>query len=284
MLAYVRGQTAKIDRKNVEQIAVHSGVNARTLQEFLANYDWDHESMRHRIQEIVARDHQHTNSIGIIDETSFSKKGEKTPGIQRQWCGETGKTDNCTVTVHLVYAHDDFRCLIDEDLYLPQSWSEDRERCRASKIPDDVVYRPKSEIALEQHQRALNNGVVLDWLTFDEWYGSKPAFLSELETRKQVYVGELPRNFRVWMKNPKVVMRSDRKKGRGRKRKTPHLATNAAKAQTVEECFENSAVFRDQIWDQWHVKDTQKGLRLWNSNARWSIDKTKQVCPPVLNI
>lgn len=260
--SYVRGQAALIDRKNVEQIAVHSGANARTLQEFLANYDWDHESMRHRVQKIVARDHQQPNSIGIIDETSFSKKGKKTPGIQRQWCGETGKTDNCTVTVHLAFATDNFRCLIDEDLYLPKSWDEDRERCRAAKIPDDVVYRPKSEIALEQHQRALDNGIVFDWLTFDEWYGSKPAFLSELDRRNQAWVGEIPRNSRVWMDQPPVTDRPYRKNGRGRSRKTPRLLASAPKARTVEECFQQSPAFLEQHWEQWHVKDTQKGAKV----------------------
>ena len=259
---YVEGQVSLIDRKNVEQLALHSGVVPRTLQDFLASYDWDHQRMRDRIQQVVAEDHAHANSIGIIDETSFSKKGDKTPGVQRQWCGAAGKTDNCFVTVHLSYAHDDFHCLIDEDLFLPQSWSDDRDRCRLAKIPDDVVYRPKSEIALEQHQHAIDNGIVFDWLTFDEWYGSKPAFLDELDNRKQQYVGEIPRNFRVWMKEPKVTDRSYRKGGKGRGRKTPRLVADTPKPKTVEECFEQSDQFKDQPWEQWHVKDTQKGAKV----------------------
>ena len=259
---YVRGQVSLIDRKNVEQIALHGGVAPRTLQGFLANYQWDHELMRNQIQKIVARDHLQPNSIGIIDETSFAKKGDKTPGVQRQWCGENGKTDNCSVTVHVTYACEDFRCLIDEDLFLPQSWSKDRDRCASAKIPEEVVYRPKSEIALEQHQRALDNGIVFDWLTFDEWYGAKPAFLSTLDARKQAYVGEIPRISRVWMEQPRVTNRSWRKGGRGRSRKTPRLVADTPQAQTVEECFEQSPVFRDQDWVQWHVKDTQKGAKV----------------------
>jgi SRSO17 transposase len=97
--SYVEGQVSLIDRKNVEQIALHSGEAPRTLQDFLASYDWDHERMRNRIQQIVAKDHAHVHSVGIVDETSFSKKGDKTPGVQRQWCGAAGKTDNCTVTL-----------------------------------------------------------------------------------------------------------------------------------------------------------------------------------------
>lgn len=260
--SYVSGQVALIDRKNVEQIALHGGVVPRTLQEFLASYEWDHDGMRHRLQRLVAQEHAGPNSVGIIDETSFAKKGDKTPGVQRQWCGASGKTDNCFVSVHLSFAQDDFHCLVDEDLYLPESWSQNRGRCRAAKIPDEIVYRSKSEIALEQHQRARENGIVFEWLTFDEWYGAKPAFLSELDRRKQKYVGEIPRNLRVWKEKPGVTSRPYRKGRRGRSRKTPRLLANAAAAQTVEECFHESSAFKDQPWEQWHVKDTQKGPKI----------------------
>lgn len=259
---YVEGQVSLIDRKNIEQIALHADKVPRTLQEFLASYEWDHQGMQNRIQEIVARDHARKNSVGIIDETSFAKKGDRTPGIQRQWCGESGKTDNCSVTVHLSYAGDDFHCLVDEDLFLPESWSDDRARCRAAKIPDEVVYRPKSEIALEQHQRATANGIVFDWLTFDEWYGSKPLFLETLDSRKQAFVGEIPRNFRVWMDKPQVTSRPYRKGSRGKGRKTPRLLAETPKTKTVEQCFEQSAVLADQEWERWHVKDTQKGPKV----------------------
>ena len=119
------------------------------------------------------------HSIGIIDETSDVKKGDKTPGVQRQWCGKVGKKENCLVTVHLGYATGDFHCLIDGDLFLPESWSEDRERCRAAGIPDDVVYRPKWQISLELYDCARENGVTFDWLSFDEGYGGKPLFFEQ---------------------------------------------------------------------------------------------------------
>ena len=280
---YVEGQVSLIDRKNVEQLALHSGESPRTLQDFLARYDWDHELMRNRIQQVVSRDYSHPNSIGIVDETSFSKKGDKTPGVQRQWCGSSGKTDNCFVTVHLSYANDDFHCLIDEDLFLPESWSDDRPRCHQAKIPDDVVYRPKSKIALEQHQRAIDNGIVFQWLTFDEWYGAKPAFLDELDNRKQQYAGEIPRNLRVWMNEPKVTHRNFRKGGKGRGRKTPRLVAEAPKPRTVEECFERSAEFQNQQWEQWHVKDTQKGPKVVEVKQAIVYRKTGEGLPSIPN-
>ncbi len=135
----------------------------RTLQESLSWDRWDYRSMRDRVQEIVRKEHAHQRAFGVIDETSPPKKGDRTPGVQRQWCGATGKTDNCVVTVHLGYVAGDFHALLDGDLFLPeQNWSEDRARCRAAGIPDDVVYRPKWRIALELLEGAVRRGVRME--------------------------------------------------------------------------------------------------------------------------
>ena len=124
---YVYGQLSNLDRKSVEPIADAAGVPVRTLQEYLSQHRWDEDLVRDRLQQRVARTHPSEHSVGLIDETSFRKKGKKTPGVQRQYCGNIGKQDNCIVTVHLGYAVDDFHCLLDGELFLPESWSKDRE-------------------------------------------------------------------------------------------------------------------------------------------------------------
>ena len=156
------------------------------MQEFLSQLRWDEDRLRDRLQQLVAAEHAGPHTIGIIDETSDPKKGDKTPGVQKQWCGRLGKTENCIVTVHLGFARDDFHCLLDGELFLPESWADDRDRCREAGIPDEVVYRPKWKIALELYDRAVANGLRFDWLTFDEGYGSKPEFLRELTGRGQL--------------------------------------------------------------------------------------------------
>ena len=120
---YVSGQLSDLPEKSVEPIALDAGVPVRTLQEFLSQHRWDHDRARDRLQHIVRDEHAGPHSIGIFDETSDVKKGDKTPGVQRQWCGSIGKKENCIVTVHLAYARDGFHCLIDGELYLPESWS-----------------------------------------------------------------------------------------------------------------------------------------------------------------
>jgi SRSO17 transposase len=262
-LTYLRGQLSELERKNVERIALAADLSPRTLQEFLSRYEWDHEAMRTRLQQLVAEQHADANSIGIIDETSFPKKGNKTPGVQRQHCGAVGKQDNCFVTVHLSYAAgDDFHCLLDGDLFLPESWSNDRERCRAAKIPDDLVYRSKSDIALELYRRASANGIRFGWLTFDEWYGAKPQFLSALCRERQKYVGEIHCGHRMWTKKPRITTRPYRKNGRGKSRKMPRLVAGSPKPMTSQECFETDRMFTGQAWQRWHVKDTEKGAKV----------------------
>jgi len=88
---YVEGQLSDLAAKSCEPIALAAGRAPRSLQEFLAHYHWDDGRMRERLQQIVIREHAEPNSIDIIDETNDVKKGNKTPGVQRQWCGTVGK-------------------------------------------------------------------------------------------------------------------------------------------------------------------------------------------------
>jgi SRSO17 transposase len=207
--SYCRGLLSDLARKSIEPIALACGTAVRTLQEFLRDHVWDQFRMRDLLQQrllglppLNAADELGT--IGVIDETSVAKKVTKTPGVRRQYCGASGKIENCIVTVHLGIVRGLFKTLIDAALFLPKAWSEDRERCREAKIPDDVVYRPKWRIALEQVACAIANGLGFDWLTFDEYYGGKPPFLEELDKMSGTsYIGEIPRNFRCLTKRPR---------------------------------------------------------------------------------
>jgi len=259
---YVRGQLSDLPEKSVEPIALEAGVAPRTLQEFLSQLKWDENRMRDRLQQIVLAEQAGPNSIGIFDETSDPKKGDKTPGVQKQWCGRLGKTENCMVSVHLGFAQEDFHCLLDGELFLPESWDQDRDRCREAGIPDDVVYRPKWRIALELFDRAVANGVCFDWLTFDEGYGGKPEFLRELAAREQLYVAEVPRSLTGWLQPPRVVTRPYHRHRRGRGRSVPRLASGSRPARRVDELL-NDPALRDQPWQRWRVKDGNQGPVVW---------------------
>ena len=141
---YVRGQLCDLERKSVEPMADAAGQSPRTLQEFLSLLRWDEEAVRDRLQQRVAQQHTHLHSVGVIDETSFAKKGKKTACVQKQYGGSLGKLENCVVSVHLGYAAGDFHTLLDGDVFLPKdTWHADRARCQEAGIPGHVVYRPK---------------------------------------------------------------------------------------------------------------------------------------------
>jgi SRSO17 transposase len=259
---YVEGQLSNLSEKSCEPIALAAGVPPRNLQEFLAHYQWGENRARQRLQKIVRQEHGGPNTIGVVDETSDVKQGDKTPGVQRQWCGTRGKTENCIVTVHLAYAQADFHCLLDGDLYLPEDWAADRERCREAGIPDEVEYRPKWQIALDLYDRARTGGLTFDWLTYDEGYGGKPEFLRQLDRRGQWFVAEVPRTFTGWITPPQVTQRPFRR-GRGGGRRTPRLTSDSRPAISVENMLRYSPDLRDQPWVKYRVKDGEKGPLIW---------------------
>jgi SRSO17 transposase len=199
---YCRGLLSDLPRKSVEPIALEAGTAVRTLQEFLVTARWDHETMRdilqqHLAQTIADLPADQLGTIGVIDETSCQKWGDQTPGVQRQYLGCLGKIDNGIVTVHVGVTKGRFQALLDADLYLPQSWEGDRPRCRAAGIPDEVGYRPKWQIALDQLIRLSGHGITFDWLVFDEGYGAAVPLLQVLNLVGQRFVAEVPVNFAV---------------------------------------------------------------------------------------
>lgn len=239
---YVRGQLGPLPRKSVEPIALEADVPPRTLQEFFSIHAWSAEDMKKCVREIVARDHAAASTIGIIDETSFAKKGDKTVGVQRQYCGATGKVDNCVVSVHLGYATKGFHALVDSDLYLPESWLEDRDRCRKAGVPDDAVFRKKWQIALSMIDRTRADGVALTWITADEGYGEVPAFLQGLDDRDLLYMIEVPRSLCGW---------------------TPRGLDQGKKLRRVDALWGRGG----PSWTTYRVKDTGKGPLVWKART-----------------
>jgi SRSO17 transposase len=257
---YIQGQLSDLPRKSIEPMALCFGTPPRTLQQFLSFAHWDEDRMRQRMQELVADGHSDADAVGIIDETSFPKKGHRTPGVKRQHCGAVGKKDNCAVTVHLAYAAPrGFRVLLDGELFLPEDWSGDRERCREAGIPDEIVYRPKWKIALELLDRAVANGVQLPWLSFDEGYGRIPEFHQELDRRGRRYVAEVPSNFYGWCKRPELLHK-DHHLPTG-----PKMKVKSPPASRSDDLAAHSPLFTRQPWKDFYIKDSDKGPIVWQA-------------------
>ena len=259
---YIRGQLSDLPRKSIEPIALASGVGPRSLQQFLADAKWDEDRLRNKIQQRVAACHADAQMVGEFDETTYAKKGKKTPGIKRQYCGSTGKKDNCVVSVHLSCSNPGgYRVLLDGELFIPEDWASDQPRCREARIPEGMVYRPKWKISLELLDRSRANGVVLPWITFDEGYGNIPEYHAELDKRGQLYVGEVPKNFHGWCREP-APLRKAHHNELGHK-----LERTAAPASRVDHLVAHSPVFRRQPWVGFYVKDSAKGPVVWEAKV-----------------
>jgi SRSO17 transposase len=252
---YLLGLLADLKRKSIEPIALASGVAVRTLQEFLAFFRWDHARVARQLQRRVADRHGgRSGGLGVLDGSAHPKQGDHTPGVQRQWCGQSGKIDNCIVGQHLLYTdndlHNPFTCMLASDLYLPESWAQDRARCKAAGIPDTLTYRPKWQIALDQVRQALAEGIRFDWLTFDAEYGSVAPFWFGLDALGQRAVGEVRPNFHAWATWPM------------------YLSFQPAHApRRIDNLCRYSPVFRDQAWRRVRIKDTTRGPAVWEFKA-----------------
>jgi len=250
LVKYMVGLLSNVKRKSIEPIALAAGVAVRTLQEFLAFFAWDEERVDDELCRWVAEEHSGQLSIGVLDGSGHSKQGDKTPGVQRQWCGEKGKVDNCVIGYHLLYTDNHptnpFSCVLASDLYLPKEWSEDRERCRRAGIPDDLDYRAGWQIGIDQIRRVIGNGVRLSFVTFDEEIGSVPQFWLQLDGLGQRAIGEVKPNFRGWVTWPRYTS--------GRSEYASHR---------VDDLVGHSPAFTKQSWQRVKIKQVTRGETIW---------------------
>ena len=128
------------------------------------------------------------DGVLIADDTGFLKKGTRSAGVQRQYSGTAGRTENCQVGVFLAYASAHGHALIDRELYLPQSWADDPDRCRAAGIPEEVEFATKPRQAQAMIARAVAAGVPFAWVTADEAYGQAKWLQAWLEGQDIWYV------------------------------------------------------------------------------------------------
>lgn len=265
----LRGKLTGLQRKTTEPIANQAGQKRRPLQHFVGAGRWDDDAVRAELRRHVRAELADAEGVLVVDGHGVPKKGDDSCGVARQWCGRLGKVDNCIVTVHLAVARGRYKSLFDFDLFLPEQWSYDRKRCRAAGIPDEVVYRPKGAIALEQLDRASKQGLKLDWLTFDEEYGKSPGFIAGVDNRQLLFVGEVPRTLSCLVVN------------RAGRRPDEEVAP-----RTAEQVVRNTTAFREQSWqvvrlarqtlaDQvWRVKTAQVWLHSedgWSARTYWLI-------------
>lgn len=187
---YLRGLLAGLERKNGWTLAEHAGaVSPDGMQRLLRTADWDVDGVRDDLRGYVLdRLGDEASGVFVIDETGFIKKGLRSAGVQRQYTGTTGKIDNCQLGVFLAYASNQGRALIDRELYLPTSWTEDPDRCLRAGIPAEAGFATKPQLGVAMLSRAWRAGVLTGWVTADEAYGQNPTFRAWLADHEVPFV------------------------------------------------------------------------------------------------
>lgn len=199
-LAYLAGLLSPAERKNSWQLAEITGApNPYGFQHLLGRADWDPDLLRDLLRTYTLDYLADPDAVGVIDETGFLKKGTRSVGVARQYSGTAGRVENCQIGVFLAYASCHGHTLLDRELYLPQEWTDDRERCRRVGIPDQRAFATKPALAQQMLERAFEAGVVLAWVTADSVYGDTRTLRAWLEQREQAYVLAVSGKETVWL-------------------------------------------------------------------------------------
>ncbi|MEV4127368.1 IS701 family transposase [Nocardia sp. NPDC049707] len=186
---YVSGLVAGLERKNGWTVAEHAGeAGPQGMQRLLRKADWDVDGVRDDVRAYVVEHLGDPEAVVSADETGFLKKGVKSAGVQRQYSGTAGRTENCQIGVFLAYASRHGHALIDRELYLPESWTSDRDRCRDAGIPDEVEFATKPRQVITMLERVLAAGIPFGWFTADEAYGQAGYLRDWLEDHNVFYV------------------------------------------------------------------------------------------------
>lgn len=186
--AYLQGLLSPIERKNGWQLAEEAGLPTPYSMQYLLNRAvWESDEVRDVLQAYVREMIAHIGGMLVIDETGFLKKGKKSVGVQRQYSGTAGRIENCQIGVFLAYESQREHTLVDRELYLPKSWTQDAERCRVAHVPEEVGFATKPELAARMLWRTLDAGLTVSWVTGDTVYGSHRPLREGLEKRLQAY-------------------------------------------------------------------------------------------------
>lgn len=271
---YLRGLLLGEGRKNVERIALRftklhadgssvSQDDVLALQRFLTVSPWEATDVQCEMQAEFAEEFVPSSqswsvgTVGVIDESGFPKQGTHSVGVKRQWCGRLGKVENCQVGVFVLGVTPAGTALLEHQLYLPKEWANDSERRKKTRVPDDIKFRTKPQIAADLLERISNNQhVTFDWIVADETYGRSGELLDWLEQQSQPqrYVLEIPSNT-VFATKPPTGKTLD-----GSERQARDLV------KTVP----------DEVWQTLAVREGTKGplafrfaqLRVWSTRHR----------------
>lgn len=209
---YVQGLLMPGERKSIEPLAARLGVDAQSLQQFVRDSPWSAEVVWSKLRQEAIPAFAPLMAW-VVDETGWVKQGEHSVGVAHQYCGAVGKQANCQVCVEIAVSDGEMALPVAGQLYLPESWTKDRTRCRAAGVPDEVLFQTKPQIALALLAAVVADGVAPAPVLADKVYGECYDFRAGLRRLKLEYCVQVTgSSLKAWGSQPTVerkLRRSD---------------------------------------------------------------------------
>jgi SRSO17 transposase len=265
---YMAGQFSPLERKSIEPIAmaIDDG-NIRSMQRFVSDAPWDDENMIVKYRSFVNDDLGSPDSALIFDESGFVKKGQDSIGVARQYCGTIGKVDNCQVGVFAGYVSENGYALVDKRLFIPKKWFADDhlERRQKCKLPEEIVYRTKPELAVEMLEAISRENVLpFKYVLGDSIYGVSPEFITAVEALTgKIYFVSVPKDTQCWVRRPMTITKEYRWGGKTRKKTV--LVDPDSKPLTVEDLARS---INNYFWYRRQVSEGTKGPIVYEFSRR----------------
>jgi SRSO17 transposase len=190
---YMAGLLSKLERKTGEAIAYLHDQERQGLQKFVGHVPWDHKPLLETLARQVGEDLGAPDAVIVFDPSAFPKKGTKSVGVARQWCGRLGKVENCQVGVFMAYVSEKGHALVNTRLYLPKEWTKDRGRRKAAGVPKEVKFRTRHQLALEMLDEC-GKRLPHAWVAGDDEMGRSSSFRRGLQGRGERYLLAVPSN------------------------------------------------------------------------------------------
>lgn len=240
---YVSGLVSDLERKNIESIAYRHDEDRQKLQHFIGTARWDHRPLVAELARAVGEELGEDDGVIVFDPSAFPKKGTRSVGVARQWCGRLGKVDNCQVAVYMGYASRKEHALVDVRLYLPKAWTGDRKRLKAAGVPKHVRSQTRHAQALEmlrEHGESLPHA----WIAGDDEIGSSACFRRDLHARGETYFLAVPRT--TTLRDLEAAP-------------PPYQGRGAVPKRTFQQMHRWRDALRPNTWRRIDVRDGEKG-------------------------
>jgi len=190
---YMCGLLSDVERKNIESIAYRYDLDRQALQKFIGSAPWAYQPLQQELTRQVGAEIGEDDGVIVFDPSGHKKCGNDSVGVQRQWLGRLGKVDNGQVGIYMGYASRKEHALVDERLYIPKSWANDKARRKKCDVPKDIRYQTRHELALDM-LKSNGNHLPHGWIAGDDEMGRSSGFRRDLRALGKQYLLAVPSN------------------------------------------------------------------------------------------